>query len=419
MQIKTMLNKCHKLKSFVYEDVIFSTSPSGSPRICVMVRARKNGLAVCSQCSGQAPGYDTLPNVREFEFVPFWGYSVFFYYKMRRVNCPDCGIKVEKLPWAEGKCHLTKVYMQFLADWAKSLSWQEVATRFKTSWGKVFRSVESIVEWGLKHRSLTGITAIGVDEVQWRLGHKYLTLVYQINAGFIRLLWIGRERTEETFSKFFDMLGEERCQNIEYVCSDMWKAFLKVIKERISHSVHVLDRFHIVANLNKALDKVRTEEHRKAREDGHVPILKNSRWVLLKRPENLKESQELKLKELLKYNLKSVRAYLLKEEFRQFWYYVYPSWAGRFLDRWTTRVMRSKIEPLKKEALTLRRHRELILNWFRAKKQFSSGVVEGLNNKVKVTMRKSYGFREYNSIRIALYHSLGGLPEPPVTHRFW
>ena len=153
--------------------------------------------------------------------------------------------------------------------------------------------------------------------------------------------------------------------------------------------------------------------------DGYDPVLTNSRWLLLKNSENLTEKQDVGLKKLLQYNLKSVRAYLLKEEFQFFWDYLSPSWADKFLTRWTTKVMRSRIEPLKHEAKMIRRHKDLILNWFRAKKQFSSGIVEGLNNKVKLTMRKSYGFREYKSIEIALYHSLGRLPEPPITHRFW
>ena len=135
--------------------------------------------------------------------------------------------------------------------------------------------------------------------------------------------------------------------------------------------------------------------------------------------ENLTEKQEMKLSELLKYNLKSIRAYLLKEDFQNFWEYVSPTWAEKFLDRWTTRVMRSKIEPLKREAKTLRKHKELILNWFRAKKAFSSGIVEGLNNKVKLTVRKSYGFRTFKCTEIALYHALGKLPEPNFTHEFY
>ena len=135
--------------------------------------------------------------------------------------------------------------------------------------------------------------------------------------------------------------------------------------------------------------------------------------------ENLTSHQRVRLRDILKYNLQTVRAYLLKEQFQQFWDYDSPTWAGKFLDQWIALVMRSRIEPMKKVAKTLRSHRELILNYFRAKKQFSSGVVEGLNNKVKVTMRKSYGFRTFRITELALYHVLGKLPESQLAHRFY
>jgi transposase len=140
--------------------------------------------------------------------------------------------------------------------------------------------------------------------------------------------------------------------------------------------------------------------------------------LLLKRPENLTDKQDIRLAELLQYNLRSVRAYLLKEEFQFFWSYASPYWAGRFLDQWCTKTMRSKIEPMKKVARMLRGHRELLLNWFRAKGQLSSGVVEGFNGKAKLTSRKAFGFRTYHGAEIALYHALGALPEPEFTHRF-
>ena len=171
--------------------------------------------------------------------------------------------------------------------------------------------------------------------------------------------------------------------------------------------------------MNKAIDKVRAGEARELKLKGLEPVLKGSRWCLLKRPENLTAAQDVKLADLLRYNLKTVRSYLLKEDFQFFWHYVSPYWAGQFLDRWCTRTMRSKIEPMKAVAKSLRNHRPLILNWFRAKGAISAGIVEGLNNKVKVTTRKAYGFRSFKTIEVALFHILGNLPEPECTHRFW
>ncbi len=418
MQLKTILNKCNKFKSFIYTDIRFKDEYKGQA-IEVEIRSRRNSRAVCSKCHNLGPTYDTMREARRFEFIPMWGFSIYFCYHMRRVNCPECGVKVEEVPWGTGKRELTKTYMQYLANWAKKLSWKEVAQSFHTSWEKVFTSVEYVVEWGLKHRNLSDITAIGVDEIQWSKGHKYLTLVYQINSGRIRLLWIGKDRTVKTFLRFFRFLGKERSSSLKYICSDMWKPYLKVIKKKAPQALNILDRFHIVAKLNKAIDEVRAEESRKMIKDGYEPILKNTRWLLLKRPENLTEKENVKLRDLVQYNLKSVRAHLLKEDFQWFWEYKSPHWAGLFLKQWCTRVMRSKIEPVKKVAKSIRNHQDLILNWFRAKKQFSSGVVEGLNTKVKLTIRKSYGFRTVKATEIALYHTLGKLPEPSLTHRYY
>jgi transposase len=191
-----------------------------------------------------------------------------------------------------------------------------------------------------------------------------------------------------------------------------------VIGERRGQAIHVLDRFHIMKQFGKALDEIRAEEAKRLKRDGYEPVLKKSRWCLLKRPENLTEKQTVKLAELLKYNLRTVRAYLLREDFQRFWEYRSAAWAGKFLDEWTRRVMRSRLEPMKKVARTLRSHQPLILNWFRAKGEVSSGAVEGLNNKVKLVTRKSYGFRTAKVAKLALLHNLGPLPEPKHTHRF-
>ena len=198
----------------------------------------------------------------------------------------------------------------------------------------------------------------------------------------------------------------------------MWKPYLKVIAKKAGQAIHVLDRFHIMGHFGKAIDEVRAQEARELRARGREPVLTKTRWLLLKRPENLTETQAVRLADLLRYNLRSVRSYLLKEDFQFFWGYRSPYWAGRFLDQWCLRTMRSKIGPMKRVARMLRGHRPLILNWFRAKGQLSSGVVEGFNTKAKLTTRKAYGFRTYHGLEVALYHALGALPEPKFTHRF-
>ncbi len=416
LQLITILNRCHRFPGFVYQEARFS---SDHKSIEIAVRPRKGSAAVCSRCHQPAPGYDQLSE-RRFEFIPFWGFLVFLLYSMRRVDCRRCeAVVVEEVPWGDGKRTLTRAYMLFLARWARRLSWKETAEAFRTSWEKVFDAVEHVVTFGLEHRKLGAIDAIGVDEIQYAKGHKYLTLVYQIDLDVTRLLWVGKERTIESFQGFFTTIGDEVASKIVFVCSDMWEPYLKVIREKCSDALHILDRFHIVAKMNQALDDVRAEEARRMKQEGFHPVLKKSRWLLLKRQENLTGKQRFRLRDLLRYNLKSVRAYLLKEAFQQLWDYNSPAWAGKFLDEWCRHVMRSRIEPMKKIARTLRRHRELILNYFHAQKLLSSGVVEGLNNKAKVTMRRSYGFRTFRALELALYHTLGKLPEPESTHEFF
>ncbi len=418
MQIKTILNRIEKQQGFVYETARWSIH-AGRPAIEITLRPKAGSQPICSGCGMRCPGYDTLP-VRRFEFIPLWNIQVFFIYAPRRTNCSRCGIKVELLPWAKGKSHLTTSYAWFLAGWAKKLTWKDTAKAFHTSWDTVIRAVRMAVGWGLANRNLNGINAIGIDEISWKKkkGVKFVTVVYQIDKGSKRLLWMGKERTTRTMNSFFDWLGEDRCHRLCFVVSDMWRPYLKIIAERATQAINVLDRFHVAAHMNKAIDKIRAGEAKSLKEQGAEPVLTHSRWCLLKRPVNLSDKQVDKLADLLHYNLKTVRSYILKEDFQRFWEYSIPGWAGRFLDDWCKRTMRSRLKPMKKVAKMLRNHRGLLLNWFRAKGEIALGSVEGFNNKAKVVTKRAYGYRSYDLLELALYHSLGDLPIPAFTHKF-
>ena len=386
MRLQTILNRVETFKSFAYGEAHFEDQ-AGGPALIVQVLPRKNSLPYCSGCLRRARPDDHLKE-RRFEFVPLWGIPVFLAYSMRRVDRPRCGVTVEMVPWCDGKNRLTTTYRWFLAGWARRLSWGEVGAIFRTSWDSVCRAVGHAVEWGLAHRDLSGVTAVGIDEVAWQCGHTSMTRVYDIGAGSKRLLAVAEHRTEASLRSCLDGLGKAFGPRVKFVCSDMWQPYLKVIGERLGGAIQVLDRFHIMKQFGKALDEIRAEETKRLKRDGYEPVLSKSRWCLLKRPENLTDKQTVKLSELLKYNLRTVRAYLLREDFQRSWEYRGPAWAGKYLDEWTRRVMRSRLEPMKKVAWTSRNHRPLILNWFRAKGEVSSGAVEGLNNKVKLVTRK-------------------------------
>lgn len=416
MLVKTILNRIQKYPGFIYA-LLTLIEERGALHLDVQVKARRGARAFCSGCGQRRRGYDRLAE-RRFAFVPLWGIPVFFVYAMRRVDCGRCGVTVEMVPWADGKSHVTLPFAWFLASWAKRMSWREVARTFRTSWENVFQSVEMAVEWGRAHVDLSGIRTIGIDEIHWSRKSKFLTLVYQVDKGQKRLLWMGRDRRKETLLGFFRWFGVERSAQLQYVCSDMWKAYLTVVAQKAGQAIHVLDRFHIASHLSKAIDKVRAAEVKDLRARGERPILTKTRWLFLRRAEHLTKEQALNLAAVVRLNLRSVRAYLLKEDFQFFWDYVSPFWAGRFLDLWCTRAMRSQLEPMKRIARMLRAHRPLLLNWFKARGTMSSAAVEGLNGKAKLITRTAFGFRTYRGQEVALYHRLGNLPEPTHAHRF-
>jgi transposase len=416
MLIKTLLNKVERFKSFIYGDSKIMTV-GGDAALVVNIKPRRNSKPECPECGKRGKTYDVQP-VRLFAYVPIWSFKVYFRYAPRRVRCPCHGIRVEDLPWAYGKEQMTISYQVYLARWAKRLSWKETADIFNTSWDSVFRAVKFVVNYGLANRSLDNVTEIGVDELSVFKGQNYLTMVYQLNAGVRRLLWCGPERRVKTLLRFFRKFGKERCAKLKFVCSDMWAPYLKVIAKKAPNALNILDRFHIMRKFNEAIDEIRRGEVRDFKAAKQENVLERGRWLLLKRPENLSEKQTVRLGDLLKLNLASIKGYLLREDFQRFWDYQRVDFAGKFLDNWVTRVLHTDLEPMKKVARMLRDHKPMILNWFKAKRRLSSGAVEGLNLKAKLTIRKAYGFKSVKCLQIALYHTLGDLPEPLCLHRF-
>ena len=421
LQIKTILNRIQRFVGFVYQEVRLQQRGQAL-EIEIVLQSHGGIRGRCSQCQRPAPGYDRLPE-RRWQFVPLWGIATWFRYAPRRVQCPEHGVVVEQLPWSDGKRPITCSMMGFLARWARRLSWRETARAFQTSWESVYRSVEWFVEWGLAERKLEGVESMGVDEIHWGHGQRadnYLTVIYQIDGHCRRLLWVGKRRTEATLRRGLKALGPEVVKGLRFVCSDMWKPYLNGLASKASQALHVLDRFHITQHLNQAVDQVRRAEGSRLRavnaEKGKR--LKHMRWPLLRRGSRVRGRAREKLNVLLSSKLATARAWELKEVFAHFWEYKSVIWAGAFLDYWSQRAMRSRLEPMKKVARMLRSHEELILNWFRAKGEISSGAVEGLNNKIRVVTRRSYGFRTYKAMEIALYHTLGRLSEPESTHRF-
>lgn len=367
----------------------------------------------CGTC-GTPSRYRDSRNVRFFRHVPLWNIPVWLHYQPRRVYCSSCqGIRVEKLPWVAGKHRFTTAFACFMAGWARMLPWYTVAKLFDCAWGTVASAVKEVVDYGLKHRDLSSITHIGIDEISRKKGHVYLTNVYDLHSK--TLIWSGEGRTKETLRSFFKYLGPERTDKLQGICCDMWQSYIDVVKECAPQATLVFDKFHIVRHLMEAVDQVRRSEiHEKGKE--HKELMKDSRYIWLKNPWNLTPKQQARLSNLEKMNLKINRAYLLKERFRDFWSYKTKTWAIKHLKQWFWWATHSRLKPMRDFAWMVRRHEENILTWFHM--PIHNGTVEGLNNKAKVVSHKAYGFRTASNYIRNLYHCMSDLPEPPLMHRF-
>ncbi len=419
MHFHTLLNQMlsyhsHVLKSSNYDE-----------KRCVMnvkIVPRKNGLRFCSKCHSVASKhYDTLPE-RDFEFIPYCGMRVVFKYAMRRLQCPQCGkILVEEVPWASGKSPVTNELKARLAEEAKDNDTSTVAKRNDVSWEAVDDSIHAAVEHGLNKRELRNVTQIGIDEVAWKKGHNYITLVYQLNPNERRLLWVGEGRSKQTLENFFDEMEKRSpgfAKQLRIACTDMWRPYTDVIAAKAPEAVNILDRFHIVKMANQAVDEIRNEEYRQLK-DEYPHTLAHSKYCFLKNPENLTERQTIKLKELQRMNLKTNNAYLLKEQLRLLWEHCKSEEkASSFLEKWCVAAVNSGLKPMKKLVRTIRNKMELILNHFRVEGTPNSGIVEGLNRKVNLSIRKSYGFSSLKNAQDYLLHQLGNLEPLPFTHKF-
>jgi transposase len=380
-------------------------------KIIVTFEAIKRRFLPCGNCGNRAKQHDRLPE-RTWQHIPLWGRPTFLVYRPWRVRCPHCGIRRELLPWAIGKTRLTRALVVDLAVWAKLLPIETVAMHYGVSWNTVDAAVRASVAYGLKHRSLDGVTLLGIDEISRKKGHKYLTQVYDLSTR--TLLWSGEGRKEETLREFFRQYPQ-LAETVTAVCCDMWEPYAKVVRECLPKAELVFDKFHIIRHLLDAVNKVRSEESRTMRKT-EPEVLKQTRYILLKNEENLTEKQQLKLKDLQRRNLKSTRAWLLKEAFRDFWNCADESEAGQILKQWCWMAAHSRLEPIKKVVNMIRAHQNGILAYFRHR--ITNGVVEALNNTAKAISHRARGYRTVRVFTQVMMHCMGGLEMPGLYHEF-
>jgi transposase len=368
----------------------------------------------CSECGCKGPKYDDRE--RLWRHLDLGGIRCHLRYRLRRVSCSKCGVKVEAVPWAESGSRFTEPFELHTAYLAQHNDKTTVTKLMRIAWETVGKIVGRFVrrQQGEADR-LDGLTVIGVDELSYRRHHEYVTVVVDHVRGVV--VWAAPGKSAETLKQFFDVLGPERCGKLEAVTIDMSAAYIKAVSEASPEAKIIFDRFHVQRLAQKAVDDVRREEVRQA-EPEDKKALKNTRWPLLKNPWNLTDIESKKLVELQQTNQRIYRAYLLKEALAGVLDCTVIEIAEAKLDEWLAWASRSQLEPFVKLARTVRKYRDGILEYVRDR--LNNGRVEGLNGKARTITRRSYGFHSAASLIAMLFLCCGGVRAYPAhIYPFW
>lgn len=323
-----------------------------------------------------------------------------------RVNCPDCGVKTITPPWALKYSRFTLLFERLAIDALLEMSVSGVCRLLRLTWDEVSGIMERAVSRGLARRDLSNLHRIGIDEKAVQKGHRYITIVYDLDTS--NVIWMGKDRTEETLDRFFASLPKEIVNQIDCITMDMWKPYRASCRKWIENADEktVLDRFHLERHLNEAVDKVRRKERRMLREENN-DLLDNTKWDWLYHRENLPPERHARFEKLRKYDLKTVRAHAIKENFRHFWRHTYAANARKFFRLWYYWATHSRLDPIIKVAKMIHRHFERIITYFR--NRASNSIAEGINNKIQTVKKKAYGFRDVGRFINSIYFHCGGL----------
>lgn len=405
MRMTTVVRRLLGVEKMVVKEVLFTTAGE----FAIQVRPTWR-LSRCPSCSRKAPRYDRQP-VRRWRHLPWGRCAVQLLYEPWRVNCPRCGILVEKAPWAAHRSRFTYEFEEMAAYLAQVTDRTQVVAMMGIAWQTVGSIVERVVARCLDSQRLSDLRRIGIDEFSYRKHHHYLTFV--VDHDRRRVVWAGEGRSSTTLAPFFELLGPEGREKIETVTIDLSAAYIKAVREGLPQSEIVFDRFHVQRLASDALDEVRRSLVRSLPSGKEAAAIKDTRFVLLKNPQNLTRSQRSKLAEVQRTNQPLYRAYLLKETLSQALDYRQPWRAERSLNAWLAWASRSKLKPFVKVARTIRKHLPGILAYIRTR--LTNGLVEGLNAKVRMITRRAFGFHSHQALTSMVFLCCGGIDlNPPL-----
>jgi transposase len=339
------------------------------------------------------------------------GHCVFLEASLWRVNCRGCGIVVEEVTWADAGSRFTRRFEELVAWLAQRCDKTAIQHQMRIAWRTVGAIIERVVSRKREPVDWSQLRAISIDELSYRKGQHYLTLVTDLERG--RIIWSKEGRSEATATAFFEEIGEEACAGIRHAAIDMSAGYRKAIEKCLPNATIVFDRFHVQQLASKAVDEVRRELWRSVRdtdlESGRG--IKNTRWALLKRPWNVTPKQSETLAALSKTNAKLYRAYLLKESLADIYdRLLLPGWARRRLNQWLAWASRSRLAPFVKLGRTVHEHFEGILAYFET--GYTTSSSEGLNTKARLATRQAFGFHSADAVRAMIDLRCGGLLIP-------
>ena len=371
--------------------------------------------AICSNCGQRCQGrYDQRTcRVRDLRVA---GWVVYLEFERWRVRCSGCGgVHVERLDWLAQNPRYTERFALHVGRLCTSMSNKAVAELERLHDSTVKDLSKLYMQEQVRRAGRLRPRAIGIDEIAVRKGHDYRVVVSDLDQG--RPIWMGGNgRTQADVEQFFAQLGSKASDGIELVVIDMWRPFRNAVRDKAPNAAIVFDKFHIMRHLSKALDQVRRDEYRRLQGKDRSWI-KGQRYTLLSARENLTLEGRQALKKLLAANRRLNTAYLLKESFGQLWSYRTERGARAFFERWKQSLRWQRLEPYRKFAEMIERHWDGIAAYCRPENKVSLGMVEGLNNKIRVIQRSAYGYRDEDYLRLKVIASfLPPLPENARLH---
>ena len=346
-------------------------------------------LPRCSRCGKVLHGVYDSKDKRYWRHLDFGGVRVLLRYGLSRVSCPRCGVVVEAVPWnRDVNARYTEEFEDQVAYHAQRVDKTAVSELMRISWRTVGRVIERVVARKRPGRATEGLERLGVDELSYRKGHHYITLVVDHDGR--RVVWGARGKNAATLVTFFKEIDEDARLRITLVTMDMSAAYIKAVREALPHAQIVFDRFHVQKLVSDALDKTRRQEWQKLRGTDESEAVKKLRWPLLKSSWNLRADERERLSRLQKDNGRLCRAYLLKECFFAILDRRQPNVVRKKLQEWLAWASRSRLQEFIRVDRTIRKHLEDIIAYIRYR--LTNGLVEGLNNKARLATRRAYGF---------------------------